>query len=203
MIAQKLPVFCQKTQLSLCFVVFCQKTSVAFFWFPGSGSGTISHRYGSGSFYHQAKIIRKTLIPTVFWLFIFEKNYVNLPSKSTKHKNFFLQISLLLASWRSVRKLAGSESGSIRQRHESAGPDPDWHQIVIDPQHCKNTAVSLFAVFCQKSQLSLCLLYFFAKKHSCLVVLRYFAKKIQLSRCFAVFCQKKTQLSLCLRSSED
>jgi hypothetical protein len=31
---------------------------------------------GSGSFYHHAKIIRKTLIPTIFdsfWLFIFEK----------------------------------------------------------------------------------------------------------------------------------
>jgi hypothetical protein len=37
------------------------------FWPPGSGS--ISQRYGSGSgsgsFYHHAKIVRKTLIPTV------------------------------------------------------------------------------------------------------------------------------------------
>jgi hypothetical protein len=35
---------------------------------PGSGSGSISHRYRtyvSGSFSHQAKIVRKTLIPTV------------------------------------------------------------------------------------------------------------------------------------------
>jgi hypothetical protein len=34
---------------------------------PGSGSGPISQRYGSGSesYYHQAKIVRKTLIPTV------------------------------------------------------------------------------------------------------------------------------------------
>jgi hypothetical protein len=33
---------------------------------PGSGSGSISQRYGSrsGSFYHQAKIVRKTSIPT-------------------------------------------------------------------------------------------------------------------------------------------
>jgi hypothetical protein len=35
---------------------------------PGSGSGSISQRYGpvsgSGSFYHQAKKVRKTLIPT-------------------------------------------------------------------------------------------------------------------------------------------
>ncbi len=36
---------------------------------PGSGSGSISTRYhGSGSFYNQAKIVKKTLIPTVLWL---------------------------------------------------------------------------------------------------------------------------------------
>ncbi len=38
---------------------------------PGSGSistwyGSVSG-FGSGSFYHQAKIVRKTLIPTVLW----------------------------------------------------------------------------------------------------------------------------------------
>jgi hypothetical protein len=36
---------------------------------PGSGSGSVSRRYGSvsgsGPFYPQAKIVRKTLIPTV------------------------------------------------------------------------------------------------------------------------------------------
>ncbi len=33
---------------------------------PGSASGSTSQRYGSGSgfFYHQAKKVRKTLIPT-------------------------------------------------------------------------------------------------------------------------------------------
>jgi hypothetical protein len=42
-------------------------------------------RYGSGSFHHQAKIVRKTLIPTVLRLhydFLYLKNYVNVPSKS-------------------------------------------------------------------------------------------------------------------------
>ncbi len=34
----------------------------------GSGSGSDSQSYGSGSFYHQAKIVKKTLIPTVLWL---------------------------------------------------------------------------------------------------------------------------------------
>ncbi len=33
---------------------------------PGSGSGSISARYGSGSgSFYQVKIVRKTLIPTV------------------------------------------------------------------------------------------------------------------------------------------
>jgi hypothetical protein len=33
--------------------------------FGPSGSGSLSQRYGSGSFYDQAKIVRKILIPTV------------------------------------------------------------------------------------------------------------------------------------------
>ncbi len=42
----------------------------------------------------------------------------------------------ILVSWRSMMKIAGSESasGSINQRHGSADPDP--HQNVMDPQHC-------------------------------------------------------------------
>jgi hypothetical protein len=34
---------------------------------PGFGSGSTSQRYGSGSgsFYHHAKIVRKTWIPTI------------------------------------------------------------------------------------------------------------------------------------------
>jgi hypothetical protein len=50
---------------------------------PGSGSG-------SGSFYHQAKIVRKTLIST-FCDFLPLKNDVKIPSKSNMQKNkFFL-----------------------------------------------------------------------------------------------------------------
>ncbi len=97
-----------------------------------------------GSFNNQAKIVRKTFIPTVLWLlFYFSslKNDVNVPSKSNKQKNFE-QNSFLLISWRSMTKIAGSgsgsESGSISQMHGSADPDPDPHQNVIDPQHCLN-----------------------------------------------------------------
>jgi hypothetical protein len=64
---------------------------------PGSGSGSICSRYGSisgsgsgaKSFYIQAKIVRKTLIPTVLLLlfdFLSLKNDVNEASKSTGNK---------------------------------------------------------------------------------------------------------------------
>ncbi len=36
------------------------------FGLPGSVGRTYGSDSGSGSFYHQAKIVRKTLIPTVF-----------------------------------------------------------------------------------------------------------------------------------------
>ncbi len=42
--------------------------------FEPAGSESISQRYGSGSvsgsFYHHAKIVRKTLISTILWLFL-------------------------------------------------------------------------------------------------------------------------------------
>ncbi len=55
----------------------------------GSGSGSTSQRYGSGSgsFYHHVKIVRKTLIPTVLWLFLTLKNDVNVASKVISRKN--------------------------------------------------------------------------------------------------------------------
>ncbi len=49
---------------------------------------------GSGSFTHQAKIVRRTLIPTVLWLlfdFLSFKNDENVLSKSNKQKTLFLK----------------------------------------------------------------------------------------------------------------
>ncbi len=51
---------------------------------PASRSGSISQRYGSGSFHHHAKIVIKTLIPTVLRLlldFLSLKNDVNVGLK--------------------------------------------------------------------------------------------------------------------------
>ncbi len=100
------------------------------FGLPGSGSGSSSQRYGSGagSFYHQAKIVRKTLIPTVLWLlfdFLSLKNDLNVPLKSNKQKTS-QKISFLLAFWRLMTKIKGSwsRSGFFSQGHGSADPDP-------------------------------------------------------------------------------
>ncbi len=100
--------------------------------FGPPGSGSTSQKYGSGSFYH-AKILIKTLILLFcdsFWLFIFEK-WCKCTFEKYYAEKIVLKISFLLASWRSVTKLAGS--GYISQRHGSADPDPP--QNVMDPQH--------------------------------------------------------------------
>ncbi len=59
--------------------------------FGPPGSVPVHHYlYGSGSFNHQAKIVRKTLISTVFLLlydFLSLKSDLNVPSKSNKKNN--------------------------------------------------------------------------------------------------------------------
>ncbi len=100
---------------------------------PGSGFRSVSQRYGSGSFYHRAKIVRNTMIPTVLRLLydiLSLKNNVNVPTKSNKQENLEKNC-VLLVSWRSMEKIAGS--GSISHRHGSGDPDP--YQNVTDPQH--------------------------------------------------------------------
>jgi hypothetical protein len=56
--------------------------------FGPPGSGSISQRYGSESFYDQAKIVRQTLIPSVLLLFFsflsLKNDVLNVPSKSNK-----------------------------------------------------------------------------------------------------------------------
>jgi hypothetical protein len=61
------------------------------FGHAGSGSFSTTDGSGSGSFNHQAKTVRKTLIPTVCVLrllydFFSLKNYVNIAVKSNKPK---------------------------------------------------------------------------------------------------------------------
>ncbi len=62
------------------------------FWAFWSGSSSQRYGSGSGSFYHQAKILRKTLIPTVLWLlfdFLSLNNDLNVPSKRISRKTYF------------------------------------------------------------------------------------------------------------------
>jgi hypothetical protein len=71
----------------------------------GSGFGSISKRYGSGSssrsFYHQAKIVRKTLIPTVLWLLL---DFLSLKTDVNDLQKVISRKSFLLASWGQWRK---------------------------------------------------------------------------------------------------
>ncbi len=63
-------------------------------WASRIASGSVSHKYGSGSFHHQAKIVRNTLISTVYDFFM-----------------TFYQCSGY------VFGPSGSASGSVRQRY--------------------------------------------------------------------------------------
>ncbi len=96
--------------------------------FGPPGSGSISQRYGSGSgsFYHHAKIVRKTLFSTIlefFGLFIFE-NDVNVPSKSKKQKIVFFYLFFV-----GILKV-NNENSRIRIQD----PDPDPLVNGMDPQ---------------------------------------------------------------------
>jgi hypothetical protein len=60
------------------------------FTVKGNPHHIYSQRYESESFYHQAKIVTKTLIPTFLRLlydFLLLKNDVNVPSKCNKQRN--------------------------------------------------------------------------------------------------------------------
>jgi hypothetical protein len=72
------------------------------FGHPGSGSiSQETQRYGSGSgsrsFYHQAKEVRKTSIPTglTSYVFLSLKNDVNVPSKSNRQKKLDKKLFLI------------------------------------------------------------------------------------------------------------
>ncbi len=60
-------------------------------------------------------------------------NNVNVPSKSNKHKNVFLQLVFFLESWRSMTKIAGSRSASRLHKSEAwirgsgSGSTPKCH----------------------------------------------------------------------------
>ncbi len=97
---------------------------------PGSGSASQIYGSGSRSFLSSSKNSKKTLDS-----YCFVTSFGPLSLKNEKlisRKTFFQKISFLLASKRSMTKIAGS--GSISQKHGSADPDP--HQNIMDPEHC-------------------------------------------------------------------
>ncbi len=91
---------------------------------PGSASGSFSHKYGSGSgygsgsFHHQAKIVRKTLI--LLFCDFFMTFFTSVPDLDLWDPYVF------------------GPPGSVRQRYGSEDPDPhpDPYQNFTDLQHC-------------------------------------------------------------------
>jgi hypothetical protein len=76
---------------------------------------------------HQAKIVRKTLIPTVLWLlynFLSLKNYVNLASKSNKQKSIFSSVLKVTEEIAGSGAESGVGSRSVNQKYGSSDPDP-------------------------------------------------------------------------------
>ncbi len=94
-------------------------------WGSGSASGSISHKYwsGSGSFHHQAKIVNKTcfiLFCNFLWLFIFEE-LCKCTIVSNLHSDPYV--------------FGPPGSVSVSQRYGSEDPHTDPYQNVTDPQH--------------------------------------------------------------------
>ncbi len=118
--------------------------------FGPPGSWFTLQGYGSGSIYHQAKIVRKTLIPTVLWLlldFLSLKNDLNVPSISNNIKFVFalqLKASLCSSSCYKVKLIRNYRSVSfslysiahIRGRYWSAQIDDIslWPLIISLPE---------------------------------------------------------------------
>ncbi len=107
------------------------------FWPPGSRSGSISQRYEIRirSFYHHAKIVRKTLIPTVLWLFwtFYLWKMMLMYLQKVICRNFFQNISFLLASWRLMTK---------KSRIRDPDPNPDPPVRSMDPRIRIHTKMS-------------------------------------------------------------
>jgi hypothetical protein len=82
------------------------------------------------------KIVRKTLIPIVLWLFYDFLSLIMYLQKVINRKT--LKIVFLLASWRSIKKIAGS--GTISQRRGS-GSVPKCHRsATLLAAHIDSTA---------------------------------------------------------------
>ncbi len=128
-------------------------------WIP------VSRKFGSGSFHHQAKMVKKTFISTVcdfLWLFIFEEWGKSIFKSNSKENLYFYCLRLLYdflslknnvnRPLKSNKQKTGKffvvvgvlkvtdEKSRIRRRIGSVSQrnksvDPDPYQNVTDPEH--------------------------------------------------------------------
>jgi hypothetical protein len=92
--------------------------------FRASWSGSVIICTGSWSFHHQVKKVRKTLISSVLWLFIYDFSFLKTDVNVQSAKKNILK---------AADKIVGSGSGaeSVTQWYGSA--DPDLYHNVTDP----------------------------------------------------------------------
>jgi hypothetical protein len=101
--------------------------------FGPPGSGSVSQRYGSGSFYHQAKIVRKTLIST-FLLLLYD--FLSL-KKDVNVSVFWIRI-------RRILMFLGLPDQHPDPSVGGSDPHPDPYQNVTDPQRSTQDTVSWY-----------------------------------------------------------
>ncbi len=109
------------------------------FWTSQIWIHKFSKRYGSGfdsgPFYHQAKIVRKTLIPTALWflykIFIFE-NWCKCSFKKLRGKK---SLKKKICHCPILKVTNKNSRIRIRIRDGSVDPDPHPYQNITDPQH--------------------------------------------------------------------
>jgi hypothetical protein len=117
----------------------CSGSGSGSYIFGPPGSGSISQRYGSGSgsssgsFYHQAKQSKN-----FDSYFLSLKNYVNVPSKSSKQKNLEHNTVVFVGILKVNDEIAGSgpifsqRRGSVPKCHGSAAlAQTDLHCLVL------------------------------------------------------------------------
>ncbi len=108
---------------------------------------------GTGSFHHQAKIVRKNFISTLLWLLydlLSLKNDVNVPSKSNKQKKTGEKFFFFFASWRLLTKRAGGSDPNQDPLVRGTDPDLDPYQNVTDPEHFCRWWIRLADCYCKR-----------------------------------------------------
>ncbi len=105
------------------------------------GSGSVIQQFGSGSFDHQAKIVIKTLIPTVLWL-LYDFLYLRKWCKCTFKECLSEKLSVLKVKDENIRIRIQINWSEARIRGYGSRSVPKCHGSKHHPLFC------LYSTFC-------------------------------------------------------